>query len=608
MRSKLLLGVFCVAAFSLNAATEIVDGIEWTYVVSNGEASVGKVWSLDEFNFTDIYDISAIPITTSGLIEIPAKLGDYSVTSIGPLAFCACGSLTSVLIPNSVVNIGAYAFIGCALDSITMPSSITNIDNEAFIACNLSSVVIPQSICLQSLSSIISDVSMITNIVFTGSVTNIGNYAFRDCIGLTSMTIPDGVTSIGEYAFQGCSGLTSVTIPDSVTSIGEGAFLDCSSLVSVTIPDSITNIGSGAFAGCNSLVYMSIPNYTPRPIFTVEHGELISVVPDGATAVIPDGVTRIGSCAFLNYKGLMSVTIPNSVTNIGISAFQGCSGLTSVTIPNNVTSIMGSAFANTVLIFDSAPPSIAKNVLESCYFIYPEESAVAWKRLLGERFPEVIVHSKMRKNNPTLMDVDYIVHKDGVKGMQVKVRALAFEDGVRSFGKVVRPETFVNDTDGNPTVQNIGDNIDANVEHGLSWKVSSDWVTRLSKVKFEVLACDGALLPMETTIIPVSDRYGKMQISWNRHTNDQILDALMWLYADKAAGLTLENGALKAGGKTLANGTSLSDAAAAAEFVYRSMGFDGVLSGALLNYVNEETRLGLSPSGVRQYAYKFIEE
>ncbi len=49
------------------------------------------------------------------------------------------------------------------------------------------------------------------------TVTSIGSYAFRDCGGLTSVTIPDAVTSIGSYAFRDCSGLTSVTIPDGVT-------------------------------------------------------------------------------------------------------------------------------------------------------------------------------------------------------------------------------------------------------------------------------------------------------------------------------------------------------------------------------------------------------
>ena len=104
-------------------------------------------------------------------------------------------------------------------------------------------------------------------------VTSIGYGAFRDCSGLTSITIPNSVTTIGEYAFHGCSGLTSITIPSSVTTIGNIAFYGCTGLTSITIPNSVTNIGNSAFAGCT---------------------------------------------------GLTSITIPNSVTTIGEYAFEGC--------------------------------------------------------------------------------------------------------------------------------------------------------------------------------------------------------------------------------------------------------------------------------------------
>ena len=57
-------------------------------------------------------------------------------------------------------------------------------------------------------------------------VTSIGDRAFFDCIGLTSVTIGTNVTSIGDAAFGDCLGLTSITIPNSVTSIGSHAFTE----------------------------------------------------------------------------------------------------------------------------------------------------------------------------------------------------------------------------------------------------------------------------------------------------------------------------------------------------------------------------------------------
>jgi len=147
-------------------------------------------------------------------------------------------------------------------------------------------------------------------------VTSIGEYAFSQCSGLSSVTIPNSVTSIGEYAFSCCYGLTSITIPNSVKSIGYLAFNECTGLSSVTIPNSVSSIGEAAFYGCIGLTSIKIP----------------------------DSVIRIGDNTFYGCIGLTSIKIPNSVKIIGNGAFWECEGLTSVTIPNSVTNIGGSAF------------------------------------------------------------------------------------------------------------------------------------------------------------------------------------------------------------------------------------------------------------------------
>lgn len=527
--------IVCLSCANAHALTEVVDGIEWTYSVSEGKASVGN---------GRYPGPSAIPITTEGAITIPLSLGGYPVTEIGSYAFVRCVELTSVTIPNGVTRIGNSAFSGCAgLTSVVIPDSVTSIEGSAFSGCTA------------LVSVYIFDISAWCRISFDGESVwqSSSPNLYINNVLVTDLKLPDDTTSISKYAFSGWRGLMSIRMPDSIVSIGFGAFSKCTGLTRVTIPNGITKIEQSLFYDC---------------------------------------------------RGLSSVTIPKGVTYIGKDAFRGCRELTEVVfqgdLPSGIDlSMMLDCMLNNSTAYMKWPRAYSANYIKAGYLKYfagfTDEGNV----------PPVTITSEIRANDPTVLDAAYSVASEK---SAVKIRALAFEDGERSFAKVVRPETFANDTDGNPTAQNIGDNVAANLTNALSWKVSEDWATRLAKVKFEVLACDGALLPMETTIIPESDRYGKMQISWNRHTNDRIFDALMWLYADKVAGLTLENGVLKAGGKTLANGTEIADGKAAAEFVYRNMGFDGVLSGDLLNYVNEETRLGLEPDGIRQYAYKMMGE
>ena len=192
--------------------------------------------------------------------------------------------------------------------------------------------------------------SLKTVVISNGSgVTSIGKYAFYECSGLTSITIPDSVTSIGEFAFYNCSGLTSITIPDSVTSIGESAFSRCSGLTRITIPDRVTSIEDYAFSGCSGLISITVASNNKKYhsdgncLIETESKTLIlgcknSVIPSD------DSVTSIGKWAFSGCSGLASITIPSSVTSIGSSAFNSCSGLTSITIGNGVTYIGNSAF------------------------------------------------------------------------------------------------------------------------------------------------------------------------------------------------------------------------------------------------------------------------
>ena len=212
------------------------------------------------------------------------------------LAYPAGKTNTSYTIPNSVTWIdGSDSFTG----------SVTEISDYAFSGCT-------------SLTAINVDgnntiYKSVDGVLFSKDMTTLKLYS--DAKINASYAIPDGVTEIGFSAFSGCTSLTKVTIPNSVTGIGDYAFQGCTSLKEITIPNSMTEISNYAFSGCTSLTKVTIP----------------------------DSVTKIGYGAFSGCTRLKEVTIPNNVTIISSynreDAFENCTNLTKLTIYGYETSI-----------------------------------------------------------------------------------------------------------------------------------------------------------------------------------------------------------------------------------------------------------------------------
>ena len=91
-----------------------------------------------------------------------------------------------------------------------------------------------------------------------GSITEIGDEAFRNCTNITELTLPESLTTIGSGALEGCTGITELTLPESLTTIGAGAFKGCTGIAELTLPASLTSIGSGALEGCTGLEKLTV--------------------------------------------------------------------------------------------------------------------------------------------------------------------------------------------------------------------------------------------------------------------------------------------------------------------------------------------------------------
>ena len=342
--------------------------------------------SIDEYEFWNCTSLTSISIPKS-------------ITSIKYGAFSGCSGLSSITIPKSVTSIGKYAFQNCT-GLTTIKSEIEDpfeIDTNVFSSSDTdiyatATLIVPKGkksaynstegwkkfkyiveegefvvdgiyykVDENNTASVIKgnrtysgDIVIPAYVNYDGktyNVTSIGEYAFQNCRGLTSVTIPNSVASIGRSAFESCSGLTSLLIPNSVTSIGSGTFYNCIGLTSLLIPNSVTSIGYSVFAKCSGLVSVKVESGNIKYDSRNDCNAIIeksskTLLTGCKNTIIPNSVTTIADYAFFGCDGLASVSIPNSVTSTGVSAFGGCSGLTSVTIPNSVTSIISSAFSS----------------------------------------------------------------------------------------------------------------------------------------------------------------------------------------------------------------------------------------------------------------------
>lgn len=359
----------------------------------------------DYFQIKDIIDIEKYQGVKKVFIE-------DGVTSITGNVISDCIGLTSVIIPSSVTEIGISAFYNCTdLTSLIVGWTDPLAIGPVFGDVNKSSCTLYVPSGSKSAYESASGWNEFQNIVeytsglevlATGScgendvtytiysdmtmvISGTGNMdmlLFADhptydgyCHSIKKVIIEEGVSGIGPYAFNECTGMISVTIPSTVNEIFTTPFAGSISLTTMTVASGNTTYDSRD--NCNAIIETSTN----------------TLIAGCKNSIIPNSVTSIGDGAFISCTGLTSVTIPNSVTSIGKNAFSACSGLTTINIPNSVTSIGRGAFNNctgltSVTVEGETPASVGNDSFynvdkTNCILYVPTGSKTAYESAEG---------------------------------------------------------------------------------------------------------------------------------------------------------------------------------------------------------------------------------
>lgn len=376
-------------AITVDKNMNITSSRENTFLISTGDD-----WYF-ETNGIGTCKLTAYKLNLAGTITIPSMVTDkdtgnvYMVTElandifnyatrvtkinlsgaqnlekIGARAFSNCSNLEINLpedLPNSVVNIGDKAFYNCT----KLNGNINTIINKGydlgkgvFMKCqNLTGeiqYIFDQNIYIDDNGNPVATIieenqfsgysGLVGSLTIPKYITSIGNYAFYDCSGISSLEFENEslCTSIGDYAFYNNSGITgTVTIPNSVISIGTETFRYCSNMTGIVLSQNLEKIGREAIRDCNKISNEIIIPKTLEILSAgvfAEDAAITSVIfqSDGNM-----GCKEIESSAFVHTR-VNNVVLPKTLKIL--SGFPGCHSLNTISIPSSVEIINSSAF------------------------------------------------------------------------------------------------------------------------------------------------------------------------------------------------------------------------------------------------------------------------
>ena len=285
------------------------------------------------------------------VLDLPCNL-----SSIGSSTFAYCWNLKSISFPDSLKSIGGSAFIYTDIEEVQIPDSVSVIEGRTFESCRrLRKVTLPKN--LKSVEwQAFSHCNELNQISFPPTLCEIGENAFDGCKCITDkdgfiiinnnlvyyhgndrvVKIPEGVKIIIAGAFENKERLVKIELPKSLIEIGRLAFYGCHNLRSINITQRIKSIASNAFLECKKIADANG--------FVVFNQVLYGYYGQATDIIVPDGIKKICTQAFICNNQIEKITIPESVEIIEESAFSCCRNLVDVVMPKRLKDLGREAF------------------------------------------------------------------------------------------------------------------------------------------------------------------------------------------------------------------------------------------------------------------------
>ncbi len=200
-------------------------------------------------------------------------------------------------------------------------------------------------------------------------VVMIGEYALYDNQTVESVTIPGGIERIGQDAFGSCVSLKTVSVGNGVKYVDDYAFEYCENLTTLNLPDSVISVGYDVIEG--TAYYNDTENWDGDFLFVDRHLIAAKEGLDG-TVTVPYDTLTIAAETFSEQTNITRIILPDGLTGIGSYAFVWCTALEEINYPDSVrvigeNTLHGSAYAENQNNWDGAMFYNGKHLLRVEY-------------------------------------------------------------------------------------------------------------------------------------------------------------------------------------------------------------------------------------------------